>query len=319
MGKRKLNGTNFWQCDWTGFPMKQAYCYWPSWSATGKLFKKGSYCNWESVIAHAAWLADKQAIPQDEYFRIVEYIEQLTGTHVEAAPHYEELMHTKGRMSADDFHAQCVAHKHPIAAVKITPNGEVFEVILQPANGQFNIDSYLHQPFTYHGSPSTFHSMRKKGSKGTDRDLSVWYYPVKDLPHNQHASNLFKMQLYGDVLLVQQSREVAFLPRERFISFTRAQFDEHFTKKRKRQEVQCMSMSGYAEAKEAMQETLNRYEANQSAGAVPPKQMASTQMLAPTSGYSLAKKLKERGVLPPPKPPGAVLAAMASAPQIGDF
>ena len=38
-----------------------------------------------------------------------------------------------------------------------------------------------------------FHSMRKKGGKGTERDLSVWYYADKSLPHNPHASNLFKM------------------------------------------------------------------------------------------------------------------------------
>ena len=39
MGKRKLNSTTFFQCDWTGFPMKSAHCYWPSWSQTGKLLE----------------------------------------------------------------------------------------------------------------------------------------------------------------------------------------------------------------------------------------------------------------------------------------
>ena len=50
--------------------------------------------------------------------------------------------------------------------------------------------------------------MRKKGSK--DRDLTVFYWPFKNgLPFNQTASNMFKMQIYGDVLLVQQTRRVA--------------------------------------------------------------------------------------------------------------
>ena len=151
--------------------------------------------------------------------------------------------------------------------------------------------------------------MRKKGGKNTDRDLSVWYYPVKDLPHNATASNLFKMQLYGDVLLVQQSREHSFMPRERFINFTKAHFDEQFSKKRKRPDAQCMTMLNYADAKVQMQEQLNQYEAKASEHAVPPMQMAKTQTTAPTGGQQLAKKLKERGMMPPPRPPPAVLAA----------
>ena len=312
MGKRKLNGTSFWQCDWTGLPMKQAHCYWPSWSATGKLFKKGSYCNWEAVVAHAKYLLDKGQLTAEDHDKILEHVEQVTGTVVEPSPHYDELVHTKGRMTAHEFQRACTFQKHPITGVKISPEGDVFEVILHPDNtsahtGRFLFEHYLHKPFSYHGPPSTFHSMRKKGGKNTDRDLSVWYYPVKDLPHNPHASNLFKMQLYGDVLLVQQSREQSFLPRERFISFTKAHFDEQFCKKRKRQDVQCMSIASYNEAKEHMQDTLNQFEAKVAATAVPPKQMAMTQSAAPTDGHSLAKKLKERGAPPSLKPPAVVM------------
>ena len=51
MGKRKISGHTYYQCDFTGFPMKNTNCYLPSWTADGKLQKKGSFCNWESVIA----------------------------------------------------------------------------------------------------------------------------------------------------------------------------------------------------------------------------------------------------------------------------
>lgn len=313
MGKRKLNGTSFWQCDWTGIPMRQAHCYWPSWSSTGKLFKKGSYCNWESVVAHAAYQLAKDYITAAEHNKILEHVEHITGTVVEPAPHYDELAHTKGRMTIAEFHAACTLQRHPIVGVKITPDGDVFEVLLHPDttsahSGRFLFEHYLHKPYTYHGPPNMFHSMRKKGSKGTDRDLSVWYYAVKDLPHNPHASNLFKMQLYGDVLLVQQSREQSFQPRERYIPFTKAHFDEQFCKKRKRPDVQCMSVSGYAEAKIQMQETLNQFEAKAAEGAKPPREMASTATAAPIDGHSLAKKLKDR-VLLPPTPPAVVMAA----------
>jgi hypothetical protein len=39
-----------------------------------------------------------------------------------------------------------------------------------------------------------------------DRDVCVFYYPYKNgLTLNTAASSLFKMQIYGDVLLVQQT------------------------------------------------------------------------------------------------------------------
>jgi hypothetical protein len=314
MGKRKLNGTSFWQCDWTGLPMKQAFCYWPSWSPTGKLFKKGSYCNWEAVVAHAKFQLDKSQIDATEHDRILQHVENVTGTVVEPAPHYEELSHTKGRMSGTDFHAACAYHKHPITGVKISSDGDVFEVLLQPEEGRFVFGNYLHKPFNnHHGPPNMFHSMRKKGGKGMDRDLSVWYFADKSLQHNAHASNLFKMQLYGDVLLVQQSREQCFMSRERYVSFTKAHFDEQFCKKRKRPEVPSMSMSGYAEIKEQMQTALNQYEATAAAGAVPPKQMACTPSAAPTDGRALAKKVKARAGTLPPKLPAALAAHLQAA------
>ena len=238
MGKRKLNTTSFYQCDWTGYPMKQAYCYMPEWSPSNKLQKKGSYCNWESVVAHAAHLLERGDITAEKHQRILDHVTTMCGTNiVEPAPHYDLLSHTKGNLTVENFHALCVTQHHPITAVKITPQGEIFEVLLiDQEDGQFAFANYLHKPYnTLHSKiPSCFHSMRKKGQKGPDRDLTVWYYGVKDLPHNATASNLFKMQLYGDVLLVQQSRESSFMPRDRFISFTKDKFDEQFTKKRKR-------------------------------------------------------------------------------------
>jgi hypothetical protein len=298
--------------------MKQAHCYWPSWSTNGKLLKKGSYCNWESVVAHAAYQLQKGLVSQSEHDKIIEHVEQIAGTVVEKAPHYEELSHTRGTMTASVFHEACVFQKHPITGVKISSDGDVFEVILHPDTtshhtGRFIFAHYLHKPYSYHGAPSTFHSMRKKTAKSSERDLSVWYYPVKDLPHNAYASNLFKMQLYGDVLLVQQSREQCFLPRDRFISFTKAHFDEQFCKKRKRQDVQCMSFTGYAEVKERMQSALNEFEANAAKTAVPPRELASAQSVVPIDGRSLAKKVKTRVELHSNAPP-AVLAAMAPGP-----
>jgi len=163
MGKRKLNATSFYQCDWTGYPMKHSYCYLPEWSACNKLQKKGSYCNWESVVAHAAHLQQRGDIDAAKYERILEHVTAVCGTTVEPAPHYELLAHVKGNLTMENFHALCTTQRHPIVAVKITPQGEVFEVLLNDfEGGNFAFANYLHKPYASHKIPSCFHSMRKK-------------------------------------------------------------------------------------------------------------------------------------------------------------
>lgn len=321
MGKRKLNGTSFYQCDWTGFPLKQAFCYLPSWAPSGKLQKKGSYCNWEAVVAHANHMLAKGELAADAHAKVQEHIASVIGTPaIEAAPHYEMLTHTKGTLDPYAFHTICARQHDSVTAVKITPDGDVFEVMLHPDTSsectwRIRFDHYLHHPFTYHGPPSFFHSMRKKGQKPLERDLAVWYYNVKELPHNPVASNLFKMQLYGDVLLVQQSREHSFMPRERYLSFTKAGYDEQFNKKRKRvAEVQCMAPAAYALVKDQMQSQLNQYEATAAKGAVPPAEASMVQkQVQKVDGKSLAVKMKARPTnsSATPAPPPILLAQVA--------
>ena len=307
MGKRKLHKQSFYQCDWTGLPMKQAHCYWPSWTGTGKLCKKGSYCNWEAVVAHADDQYANDALPLVEREEILQHVAQVTGMAVNPAPHYEEMAHTKGTLTATTFHEACTHAETPITAIKLTAAGVVEEVQIKP-DGCFNFPQALSLPQAYVGM---FRSMRKKG-KGNDRDLTVWYcsVPLHTLaPINQMASNLFKMQLYGDVLLVQQSREQSFLPRERYISFTKSQYEEQFVKKRKRSEAACMSVAGYAAVKDQMQQSLNEFEAKAAAQAVPPKQMAS-QSSVPIDGRAMAKKWSQQAASKTQTPPSAVLAAV---------
>jgi len=312
MGKRKLHGTSFYQCDWTGFPLKQAFCYMPEWTPTGKLQKKGSYCNWESVVAHATYLHQKGSIDDERLQKVMDHVTSICGPGITAAPHYEVLAHTKGSVTSQGFHLACSERTAPITAVKISPNGDVFEVILPTViNG--GLESFFHKPYWWSqsepkpfGGLSVFYSMRKKGQKGQDRDLAVWYYNCKDLTHNPTASNHFRMQLYGDVLLMYQSREASFLPRERWISFTKANFDEQFNKKRKRPaDVQSFTPAAYGEVKAAMQSQLNQYEAERAKGAVPPAETSNVQKEDKSaSGRALAAKVKGRvpskpGALPP--------------------
>lgn len=303
MGKRKLHDGTFFQCEWTGYPMRVAYCYLPDWNEVGKLQKKGAYCNWESVVAHAQFLLEQKTITEEKHQRILDHVTQITGAIVHPAPPVTELMHMGGTMREMDYHAACVRQEHPITAVKLLAGNEKksIEVIVTPDpssrdTGRYNFAPYLHQPFQFHGAPSMFHSITRRGAiKGTNRDLAVWYYPSKDLPYNTLASDIFRMQLHGDVLIVQQSREQSFIPRERFVSYTTEAFNEHFNKKRRKPSTEIASMSNdeYDEIKKSMQSQLNAFEQEKAAAAEKPGDLMRAEPVR-KQAKSLAKCLKER-------------------------
>lgn len=288
MGKRKLNSTQFYQCDWTGYAMKLANCYMPTWTPSGKLLKRGCYCNWESVLAHAMELHGDSPVFHD----IKAHVHKITGANVQLAPHYTELSHTKGTMDQWLFHEKCVAPTEPLTAVRICTTGVIEEVALMPEFGTFDFPRYLNSdvPLSY------FHSTKKK----SPRDLTVYYNASEKAP-NTTASNIFKVQLKGDVLLVQQTREASCLPRQRFVSFTRALYDEYFNKKRKRvAEPASHTSEAYGALKRQMQDDLDSFEQKASSGACPPKMMSKTQTTAPTSGKELASLVKQRQKVVPP-------------------
>ncbi len=312
MGKRKLNRTTFYQCDWTGYPMRAAHCFMPTWNDAGKLLKRGCYANWECVVAHAYEIA-KHGGPEETALRVVAFVEKLVGGKVHAAPHYSCLEHTKApgltALHQESFHELCTT-QDPVYAVKIASTGDISDVVLQAPLGRIQFEEYL----TGVGIASSFHSMRKKGAKH-ERDLTVFYHNDKTLPANPTASNLFKMQLYGDAILVYQSREASFKPRARYVDFTLAAYDEHFVvKKRKRApDPQAMDPEAYDKLKSEMQEKLDDFEQKVSKKAKPPKQMSNVKE-AVSSGVTLAAKLKERGLIPPtplapPAPPPVQVGA----------
>ena len=225
MGKRKLHGQTYYQCDWTGYPMRQTNCYMPSWQGS-KMSKRGSYCNWESVLAHAHHMYNvDKSIDGDELTRIRWHLKTIMGELPDYDKyHFSFLEHFKDdpdqwrrvsdvplNMSMDTYHAECCKTLEEITAVKITASGQAVEVIMDPNNGKYEFENYISKP-----SPivqalqdcykiASFQStQRGKSSK----ELTVFYWPFNNgLVFNTLASNIFKMQIYGDVLLVQQSKE----------------------------------------------------------------------------------------------------------------
>ena len=267
MGKRKLHDTTFYQCDWTGLSLKQAFCYMPSWNAEGKLVKRGSYANWESVVAHAKELHNTN---QDSELLAKQllHIKTICGTVPQSAPHYSELAHTKGHMREIEFHLACKAQTQEVSVVLLKPGEDPDELSVIPHRGGGTFGDMLTPSETYKGPAAHFSSMRKKTMFV---DVVAFYLPQKDLPFNHVASNMFRMQLYGDVLLVGQSKESSFLPRERFVNYTLEMFEEQ-SKKRKAS-TPAMTPTEYVAQKASMQESLDSYEGKMSAGSAAPESL----------------------------------------------
>ena len=72
--------------------MRTPHCYMPQF-VNDKVVKRGSYCNWESVVAHAKDMHEQGHMSEQMYDEVVKHVEQITGVFVEPGPHYTELLH----------------------------------------------------------------------------------------------------------------------------------------------------------------------------------------------------------------------------------
>ena len=311
MGKRKIHNQTYFQCDWTGLPMRSTNCYMPNWSDTGKLLKHGSYCCWEAVIADATEQYSAHEINDERYQRICEHVNELTGTVVQAAPHWGRLAWFAREQGKDVIHNGehflhlcCSLDTSPIMAVRMTADGTTSEVLCDQNTILAKFAGHLTRPFTVapEQTPHSFQTMRKKSNK--ERDLTIFYWPYKNgLMLNETATNLFKMQIYGDVLIVQQSKEPCFIPRERYCSYFQSLFNEQFTTKKRKDNPTTLSTDDYEVAKAQMASELRQVEALASSEAALPGELAKASNLPPPSGQELADLLRARGQPPPRKTP----------------
>ena len=307
MGKRKIHGQTYYQCDWTGLPMRQTNCYLPTWNAEGKLTKHGSYTCWESVVSHAHQMHVADEITDFQVQKILAYIDGVVGCKVYHAPHWDELAwFTEGGryISPSAFMRACddEVARTPLTAVHIAADGSTKEVTCTAAEAKDKFVAHLTVPITEHiegSAPQGFQTARKKSAK--DRELTVFYWPLKNgLPFNQTASNIFKMHIYGDVLLVQHAKETCFMPRERLVNYTMTNFAEQFNSNKRKLKDTAVD---YATAKAQMETELRQVEAQASAGASLPCELAKGSVLEHPTGKELAQLMKARGYSPPRKRP----------------
>lgn len=308
MGKRKLHAQTYFQCDWTGLPMRQTNCFMPTWNEEGKLVKHGSYTCWESVVAHAEELHKTGEITDWLLSKVKQYIDNAVGQTVHAAPHWSTLAwfareETDVRItSPEDFIRVCSSNSSPVTAVHMASDGSMCEVVCTQDEVDAKFVKYLNRPFLHNADPQSFQTVRKKGVK--DRDLTVFYWPLKNgQPFNSSASTMFKMQIYGDVLLVQQTKEPCFLPRERYVNYTLTMYQDQFSNKRSRKEPTSLTTEDYAIAKAEMASELKQVESEASAFASVPADLAKASILEPPAAQELAKLLRARGQSPPHKRP----------------
>lgn len=305
MGKRKLHNATYYQCDWTGFPMRCANCFMPSWSTEGKLIKKGSYCNWESVLAHARHLYNvEKTLEAHDLERVHDFVKTQMGDTIYStdAPHFTDLEHFRGddtkNMNAEQYHKACCYQTDEVFGVKINEAGNVFEVLMDPNDGKFDFSKFIMRPRPYTHTetpPSMFQSYRK--GKQKEKELCVFYYTDRREGNvNTLASSLFKMQICGEVLMVQCTKEASFMPRERYVNYTVQEFHDNFMRKRKRTvaEVASLDPEEYGALKREMQQSLSAYEKQASSLAQTPQCLAKAQKMPPANGRDLARLVKHQ-------------------------
>lgn len=299
MGKRKIHeSTTYYQCEWTGVPMKASNCFMPVKDKNDKMQKRGCYANWECVVAHAKHMAEKMETTWDEFHYAMSKIEALVGTIVIAAPHYSTLDWFGGTQSIAEFHKDCVKYAVPVQAVRILSDGTVQEITCKADSIEQKFMPHLSCPTELLGplhTPQSFQSLRRKGNK--DRDVSVHYWPFKNgLLFNQTASNMFKMQIYGDVVITQQTREPSLFARDRFVDYTLELFNETSGSQKRKREPPALQNTEYSELKSEMQADLDAVEQRVSSAAETPLTLAKASVLPSASGKELARLAKAQAL-----------------------
>lgn len=296
MGKRNLHGKHYYTCDWTGIPMAASNAYMPIFKGD-KLAKKGSYCNWEAVCAHARKLVADADMTPEVFAKLSQHVEEVTGTldaalDADGSTHYSLLDHFGGPLTPIAWADTCT-ELHPITAVKITSSGEVVEVLLTTENGSYPFAKYLTTPYMLPDDKRMeLAKVEVKRAKLKGRDLCVYHYPDRNgLARNAVVSRMLKVEVYGDVLLVAKTREANHWNRERYVGFSPASYATIFEKKKRAtpptKPTAAIEPTEWKELLGEMSTSLADFEANVSRSAQQPGELAKGAVMPPATGKEL--------------------------------
>jgi hypothetical protein len=264
MGKRKLGDYDYYQCDYTGLPMRNSNCYMPSYSKAGKLVKQGSYCCWEAVIA--ACNGDKN---------VQNLVDDIVGCTVAMAPDrgaLSWLCDTGPIMNIDEFLAACDDPNKPVNVIEITVDGRLTEAVIARR--------------AYLGFAHRFTTMRKKSK---DKAYEVCFNGVG--APNALATQYFRQELSGTVYVALKSKELAIQERARYLTLDIESFKASFQTVRKRK-VEAFDASEYAEMKKEMHNELMLVEHAASDATRTPMELAKAAVMPSATGLEIANLVR---------------------------
>lgn len=302
MGKRKCHGRSYYTCDWSGFPMRNSGVYMPSWVGN-KLVKRGQYMNWEAVLSHS------RAMHTPEVFEKVRaHVEDATGGPVHNLTSPDDFGHWGvgahlGGMDLDSrsYTALCEKVHDPITAVKITTTGEVFEVVVSPENERFDLESFIRAPVSGVAHELCHLTAPRRGRIRRDREVIAYYLDCFGSERNMLASNCFKVNLHGDVIVFLKTMERG---RVRLVSLNANVFKAGFIRppKRKREDpAQALTEGEYDEIRAELKRCFRSYEERASASSRRPDEIAHAAVMPSPTGQELATVARLLGHVPPEK------------------
>ena len=262
MGKRKMQALAYYQCDYTGFPMRNSNCYIPVWKE-GRMTKHGSYCCWEAVLSATA------ASPQSK--EIKAYIEELVGCELIPAPSHSELAwfnETGPITTIDQFLGACEVPLKPVQVVEVGVDGRLTHAVLARR--------------AWMGFAHRFTTTRKKGK---EKVFEVCF--GGEGQPNTIATQYFKQALCGPIYVALKSNELAIQERTRYLDLSLEIFSSVF-QPRKRKESAGLEKKEYESVKGEMLKELMQVEASASASALPPSQLAKAAAMPCALGEEIA-------------------------------
>ncbi len=274
MGKRKIGDYVYYQCDYTGMPMRTSNCYIPSYSKAGKLVKQGSYCCWEAVIAAANGDSNVQ-----------ELVDGIVGCTVAPAPAQTTLSWLSelgGIMNIDEFLAACDDPNKPVNVIEIAVDGRLTEAVIARR--------------AYLGFAHRFTTLRKKGK---EKAYEVCFNGVG--APNTVATQYFKQELSGTVYIALKSKELAIQERARYLPLDIESFKSMFQTSRKRK-VEAYDETQYENVKSEMNRELMQVELAASCSTKTPMDLAKAATMPSATGAEIANlvRMQDASALLPP-------------------
>lgn len=266
MGKRKHLEESYSQCDYTCYPLdvEEVKRYLPLWK-NGKVVKTGTYLTWEAVVSHTLYMKARNIKPsamgdhQWDPEKSLQLVHEAAGRGVLPGPDYSELTQFKEKgLNYGSYIHECEKRRTPICTIAINIMGETctanHHLLVPDTEGSYK--SAAASFFT--GKPYNIIKPTKK-IKGLPKfkELVVMTLVDNDQPLNKKAKQLFRMNLYGPVLIACNNREENGL-----LEFTMEQYKHAFdlnptAPKKKIVEADPMGLNEYKEVAKDLKRQLD--------------------------------------------------------------